>query len=461
MNPKTVRTHPIFQKCCLAIQLERNKCCELAENHIVHERKDAIMNGVTDNEEKGIEDISSNEAAPEQLAPLLDRRSFLTRSTLVAGSVLAAPFVMSSNAEAAPAEAKAPAEPEATELPDFRFPLAQQPARELPGGSAREASAKEFPVSKNVAGVLMTLKPGGLRELHWHANAAEWAYVIEGNVRITIVDPQGRIEIADFGPGDIWYFPRGHAHSIEGLGPGETKFLLVFDNGYFSEFATFSFTDWLAQTPKEIVAKNLDLSVSDLRDLPKKEVYIAQGQVPPPLPVTPISGPGTVLAPPLTHKYSLAAQKPLKRYKDGSVRMASSKEFPISTTMTGALLKLDRGALRELHWHPNADEWQYILSGKIRLTVFASHGLAKTVEVAAGDVGFAPMGYGHSIENIGDGPAELLIIFNAGEYQEISLSTVLAAHPAYLLETNFHLPKAIVDKLPKKQEFITTGREGP
>ena len=108
----------------------------------------------------------------------------------------------------------------------------------------------------------MTLKPGGLRELHWHANAAEWAYVIEGNVRVTVVDPQGRIEVVDFGPGDVWYFPRGHAHSIQGLGPGprESKFLLVFDNGYFSEFATFSFTDWLAHTPKEIVAKESESS---------------------------------------------------------------------------------------------------------------------------------------------------------------------------------------------------------
>jgi oxalate decarboxylase/phosphoglucose isomerase-like protein (cupin superfamily) len=271
-----------FSKLLFGTQLERNKRRELAERHIAHERKDAIMNGLIENEEKDKNDIPSDEAAPEQSTPPIDRRSFLARSTLVAGSMLAAPLVLSSNGEAAPAETKTPAEAEPTELPDFRFPLAQQPARELPGGSAREASAREFPVSKNIAGVLMTLKPGGLRELHWHANAAEWAYVIEGNVRITIVDPQGRIEIADFGPGHIWYFPRGHAHSIEGLGlgPGEAKFLLVFDNGYFSEFATFSFTDWLAQTPKEIVAKNLDLSVSDLKDLPKKEVYIAQGPGP-------------------------------------------------------------------------------------------------------------------------------------------------------------------------------------
>ncbi|MGO9568064.1 MAG: cupin domain-containing protein, partial [Desulfomonilaceae bacterium] len=401
------------------------------------------MNEDIENKTKRNEDSTNDGTAPAHLGHPMDRRSFLTRSTLVAGGVLASPLILAANGEPASARSTATDEKEAIALPDFRFPLARQPARVLPGGSAREATAREFPVSKNIAGVLMTLKPGGLRELHWHANAAEWAYVIEGGVRVTIIDPQGRMEIVDFGPGDVWYFPRGHAHSIQGLGlgPSEAKFLLVFDNGYFSEFATFSFTDWLAQTPKEIVAKNLNVRVSDLRDLPDKEVYIAQGPAPPPLPVTPISGPGTVLVPPLTHKYSLALQKPFRRDADGEVRMASAKEFPISTTMTGVLLNLQRGGLRELHWHPNADEWQYVLSGKIRLTVFASHGLAKVVELGAGDIGFAPMGYGHAIENVGGGPAELLLVFNSGEYQEISLSTVLASQPAYLLETNFHLPK--------------------
>ncbi len=353
-------------------------------------------------------------------------------------------------------------DPGATQLPDFRFSMGKQPLRELPGGTAREVTAREFPVSQNIAAVLMTLKPGGLRELHWHANAAEWAYVIEGNVRVTIVDTQGRLEIADFGRGDIWYFPRGHVHSIQGLGPGSTvaKFLLVFDNGYFSEFATFSVSDWLAQTPKGIVAKNLNLSPEELSELPTEEVYIAQGPTPPILPVASLSGLGTVLAPPLTHKYQLRSQKPFVKSAHGEVRLASAAEFPISTTMTGALMSLHRGGLRELHWHPNADEWQYILSGKIRLTVFASHGLATAVELAPGDIGFAPMGYGHALENIGDGPAELLLVFNSGEYQEISISTVLATQPTYLLKTNLYLPESVIEKLPKRQEFIAAAHGG-
>jgi oxalate decarboxylase len=424
------------------------------------EREDMMKSRRTKYGRKRQEEVSNGNGKSAHLDAPMDRRGFLTGLALVAGGAMASPFLAPSSVRGAEIQDAAQHAKGSVILPDFRFPLSRQPARELPGGSAREATAVEFPVSKNIAGVLMTLKPGGLRELHWHANAAEWAYVIEGNVRITIVDPQGRLEIVDFGPGDVWYFPRGHAHSIQGLGlgPGEAKFLLVFDNGYFSEFATFSMTDWLAQTPKEIVAKSLQVPVSDLKDLPRKEVYIAQGPPPPPLPVVPISGPRSVLVPPLTHKYSLGAQKPFKRYPDGEVRLVSAKEFPISTTITGALLSLQAGALRELHWHPNADEWQYILSGKMRLTIFASHGLAKTVELDAGDVGFAPMGYGHALENIGEGPAEMIIVFNSGEYQEISLSTVLAAQPAYLLETNFSLPKRVVDKLPKKQEFITGGQ---
>jgi oxalate decarboxylase len=392
----------------------------------------------------------------------IDRRSFLTRLSLVTGSMLAAPLMLPSNGSVASAEGEPTGAADTTPLPDFSMSLIKQPARELPGGSAREATARQFPVSKNLAGVLMTLKPGGLRELHWHANAAEWAYVIEGSVRVSVIDPKGRLEILDFGPGDVWYFPRGHAHSIQGLGPGssDAKFLLVFDNGYFSEFATFSLTDWLAQTPKELVAKNLNVPASDLRDLPNKEVYIAMGPVPPPLPVNPVSGPGTALVAPLTHKYSLHSQKPFRKYPEGEIHLVSANEFPVSTTMTGAVMKLGPGALRELHWHPNADEWQYVLSGKVRLTVFASHGLSKIVELATGDIGFVPMGYGHAIENIGDSPTELVLVFNSGDYQEISLSTVLATNPAYLLETNFRLPKRVIDKLPKKQEFIASDREG-
>jgi len=331
-------------------------------------------------------------------------------------------------------------------LPDFRFSLSSQPARELPGGIAKEATVEEFPVSKNLAGVFMKLKPGALRELHWHANAAEWAYMIAGNARITIYAPDGTFEVADFGPGDVWYFPRGHGHVIQGMGEKECTFLLVFDNGAFSEFATFSLTDWLAQTPKELLAKNLGLTIAELSELPNKEVYIAQG----PDPDSVISSSSS-----LSHKFRLESQEG-QSFAGGRMRIVSQREFPISTTMTGALLDLHPKAFRELHWHPNADEWQYVVHGRAQLTVFASSGLASVVELNAGDVGYVPMGYGHSILNIGNDPLRMVIVLNSGNYEEVSLTGWLAAQPKDLLRANLNLSEDAVRKLPKSSVYIGT-----
>ena len=333
------------------------------------------------------------------------------------------------------------------QLPDIRYPLSEKTAKIYEGGSAKEATVAEFPISKNIAGVAMTLKPGGLRELHWHANAAEWAYVIKGHCRVTVIDPEGHSEIKDFGPGDVWYFPRGHGHSIQGLGNEECQFILTFDNGAFSEFSTFSITDWIAQTPPAVLATTFHMQESDFKNFPKKEVYIAYGPVPPE------AVPASLHPPVLTHLFHLGAQQPLS-FSGGTFSMVDVKRFPISATMAGAILNLKPGAIRELHWHPNADEWQYYISGKARLTVFFSRGKSVTAEFKAGDVGYVPQGCGHYIENISDEPCKVLAVFNNGNYQEISLSGWIASNPKGLLQTNFGVPKDIVDKFPRTPGVI-------
>ena len=332
-------------------------------------------------------------------------------------------------------------------LPSFRYPLGQAKPRLFNGGSAQEATVKNFPVSQGIAGVSMVLKPGGLRELHWHANAAEWAYVISGRCRVTVIDPELRTEVKDFGPGDVWYFPRGHGHSLQGIGPEDCHFILVFDNGAFSDFATFSISDWIAHTPPEVLAKNFHSTPDVFANFPKKEVYISQGAVPPPLPADPPFRSESVT--PLTHKYSLGAQQG-ESFPGGTFQMASVKQFPISTTMTGALQTLRPGALRELHWHPNANEWQYYVSGHARMTVFGSGGRARTDEFSAGDVGYVPQGYGHYIENTSNSEdCVTIIVLDSPNYQEISLSQWMATNTPLLLQTNFGIPQSVIDKFPR------------
>src|SRR5260370_3283139 len=141
------------------------------------------------------------------------------------------------------------------QLPTFKFALEASKGRESNGSSAKEATVTQLPISKGIAGVTMRLAAGAMRELHWHATAAEWAYIVSGRGRTTVIDPRGRAETHDFDPGDVWDFPRGHGHMLECLGDAPCHFVLIFDNGYFSEFGTFSITDCIGHTPKPLLPK--------------------------------------------------------------------------------------------------------------------------------------------------------------------------------------------------------------
>jgi oxalate decarboxylase len=140
------------------------------------------------------------------------------------------------------------------------------------GGVVRGASVRQFPVSKGIAGASMRLQPGCLRELHWHSTAAELGYVVSGSCRTTVLSPDGA-ETDTFGPGDVWYFPRGWGHSIRGIGSSECHFILIFDDGAFAEDHTLSITDWLAHTSPAVVSQSLGLGMEWVAKLPKGEAY--------------------------------------------------------------------------------------------------------------------------------------------------------------------------------------------
>ncbi|HEY2148792.1 MAG TPA: cupin domain-containing protein [Pirellulales bacterium] len=337
------------------------------------------------------------------------------------------------------------------ELPNFKYSLEKSKAKVIGNNTAKDATVEEFPISKGIAGVSMRLAPGGMRELHWHATAAEWAYVAKGHVRTTVVSPDSFRETNDFAPGDVWYFPRGHGHMLECLGDEPCHFILIFDNGYFSEFGTFSISDWIGHTPKALLAKNFGLPASTFDGFPKKEVYFAQGEIPPAKPADPLAGEDRG---PRTHKFRLLADDPRVDNHGGKLWVVDSIKFPVSKTITGAVLELAPGGMRELHWHPTADEWDYVLEGSLSVTLFGANGRHKIETFEKGDVGYIPQGYGHSLENVGDKPCRVLIGFNSGIYQDIDLSEWIAANPLDVLATNFSKPAALFENFPRKDVFI-------
>jgi len=381
----------------------------------------------------------------------LTRRQLLGLATLTTAG-LAAASVGVPEAKAVP---KAGEEHEPLE--DFKHDLEGGEGWVGEGGSAKESTVKQLPIATSIAGVSMRLKPGGLRELHWHAIAAEWAFVVKGNVRATVISPNGEGAQDDFGPGDVWYFPKGHGHALQALGPDEAHFILGFDDGHFSEFGTFSITDWVGHTPPNVLSRNLGLPESVLTKFPKSEAYILPGRVPPAM-QQPLRQANSQ-ANQSPHKYRLGAS-PAMQFPRGELRIVSQKEFPIQKTLIGATMLLKPGALREMHWHPNADEWQFYLSGQARVTIFGAHGRTKTAAFGPGQVAFIKQGFGHFVEQVGNEPTKVLILFNSPEYQEINMSTWLAANPDGFISDNFGIGKELVDKLPREAIGIAAPQAG-
>jgi oxalate decarboxylase len=110
------------------------------------------------------------------------------------------------------------------EVPTFWNTFSTAHRRIQQGGWSRQVTVADFPLSKDIAGVNMRLTAGGVRELHWH-NAAEWALMLSGKARITAIDTEGQAFVDDVAKDDLWFFPTGIPHSIQGLGSDGCEFL--------------------------------------------------------------------------------------------------------------------------------------------------------------------------------------------------------------------------------------------
>src|SRR2546423_8548468 len=329
---------------------------------------------------------------------------------------------------------------------NMRWSFADSHMHLSPGGWGRQTTIRELPTAPELAGVNMRLKAGGVREMHWH-QAAEWAYMLKGRARITAIDQEGRAFQDDVGEGDLWYFGAGIPHSIQGLEGDGCEFLLVFDDGNFSEEETFLLSDWMAHTPKDVLAKNFCVPESAFARIPAKDLWIFQAEVPGPLAADRISGAGPV---PNTFTHHMLAQEPI-RSKGGTVRITDASVFPASKTIAAALVEVEPGGMREMHWHPNADEWQYYISGEARMTVFAAENNARTFNFQAGDVGSVPFAMGHYIENIGNTTLRFLELFRSDYYADVSLSQWLKFTPHELVRAHLNIDESVLTKIPARK----------
>jgi oxalate decarboxylase len=335
----------------------------------------------------------------------------------------------------------------------YSFDLTHKRVQE--GGWTNQVTQRELPAAKDIAGVRMRLTAGSFRELHWHT-ANEWAFMLNGNARVSVLNPDGTVFLGDVGKGDLWYFPAGFPHSIQGLGPDGTEFLLVFDQGAFSEDNTFLLSDWVAHTPPAVLSKNLGLPESALKKLPDRSLYIFPADLPASLEQDRTAVRGRRAESPYQYTFRMEAMSPTKQTRGGEARVVDSRNFLVAKHIAAALVNVKPGGMRELHWHPNASEWQYYISGEARMTVFTSEGV-RTMNFNENDVGFVPRVAGHYVENTGDTDLAFLEMFAASEYSDFSLNNWITHLPPEMVTAHLNLDRETIGKIPAENFAVIPG----
>jgi oxalate decarboxylase len=329
----------------------------------------------------------------------------------------------------------------------YSFDLTHRRVQE--GGWTHQVTSRELPVSKDVAGVNMRLTKGSFRELHWHL-ADEWALMLTGRARVTVFTPDGAMFIDDVAAGDLWLFPAGSPHSIQALGEDGCEFLLVFNQGDFSEESTLLLSDWLKHTPPEILQQNFGLSAEAIENLPKGEpLYIFRSDEPSKSLQEEIAEVARRAAKPkMSYTFKASTMKPTRESDAGSVKIIDSRNFPASAKIASAIVTVKPGCIREMHWHPNGSEWQYWIKGKGRMTVFPGEEKARTMDFSANDVGFVSTMAGHYVQNTSDEDLVFLELFVASEFQDISLNKWLRALPQQAAIAHTNLEKEALERIP-------------
>ncbi|CAG2171631.1 unnamed protein product, partial [Oppiella nova] len=311
-------------------------------------------------------------------------------------------------------------------------------------------NVKDFPIATELAGVQMRLVRGGVRELHWHP-ATEWAYVMSGTCRITAIDEGGKAFVEDVSESDLWLFPSGRPHSIQGLGDDGCFFLLVFNDAAFSESATFLLTDWMSHVPLEVLAKNFQVPKSTFANLPQQELYMFATELPRPLEVDQRQaalGTGFI---PESYAFFASQMEPNYTRLGGEVKIIDKRNFPV-TKIAASIVTLKPGGLRELHWHPNGDEWTYFVTGKARVGVFQASqypAAARTMDFQEGDIGYIKKDNPHYIENTADVDLVFLEVFAADYFEDISLAEWLAHTPSRLVNEHIRTGEAFINSIYK------------
>lgn len=334
--------------------------------------------------------------------------------------------------------------------PSHLFHLgATTPQKIRSGGHRVDAKKAIFPALSGLSLSILTLKPKGVREPHWHPNADELSYCLEGKAMMTIFGPGNTHDTFSIEPGDIAFVPAGFMHHIENVGGASLKMLIAFNH---EEPEDLEISSGISAMNDRVLGSTLNAKAEFFETFAKtiEPIFISEESkaAVPTLPMT-------------TNRYKmrLEAIQPQVTTAGGTVKMSNGTLLPTMQGIAMFSLYLKKNGIREPHWHPNAHELNYLICGSVNITLLSPGGKIDTFSMKPGDISFLPRGYFHHIENTSDAPSRLAVFFNHDHPSDIGLSGCMGAYSNEVLASLFKISPESLSKLSKFQEdrFVVPG----
>lgn len=279
---------------------------------------------------------------------------------------------------------------------------------------------------------------------HWHANATEVGIVLNGKMRITIWDGNGRSEVFTVPKNGTWMIPQGAIHCLENVSDEELDFLVSY-NSPNAEDRDFS-TAWAA-LPETILSKAIGLPIEEIAafkmnltnrlSLYDPDDAVMQDNI----------------ASPFSANFMDAV--PLYEGTLGQIRRLDETNWKANPYMALQQTILKPGIIREPHWYRGSDAFLFVKKGTAYFNIMDGEGNAYNHILGAGDLVFIPEGAFHTFVNVGNDDLEVYESFITSKaFSEIGIQEATTHFRPGVMSGALGLKLEVIQKIPKTKEHV-------
>lgn len=318
--------------------------------------------------------------------------------------------------------------------------LRSQPPRfQGPKGAITHMEAGDLPIMRRLSLRHLSLAVQGVREPHWHANAHELGYCIQGEALITIAGNHAKRDSFTVSAGEMFFVPSGAMHGIQNIGDAPAEFALAFSHERPEDFGMKAAFGAMTNS---VLGNSYDLpsAAFDGFDPSNKGLAIFG--------VATANGVEDQARHVNAYKYSVEATPPQIDSFAGSAHTAKAPLWPVLRDISMFSVRITSRGMREPHWHPETAEMGYVLTGQARMTIFDPDGSTDTYVIGPGDAYFIPPAYPHHIENIGSGTFHVIIFFDRTEPGDVGYRSLINVYPRDVLAATLGMAEADLPNFP-------------